>query len=113
MKTILIIIGAMIAIVLAGILLPLLVTAFLVWIFYSPDSIGLTIAIIVVGILSQIGWMMHLFGDEIESIGSGTRGGYYDDYDGEGSHERNINWPVLLGAFYIGSKMKDDGDKER
>lgn len=100
MKTVLIILGCLMALALLGLVWPLLIAGGIAWFFFSSGSIGWGIAFSIFGILAEFGYIMGI----ITESGSGS----YDNAPGRSG----ISWPQAFTAFYIIDHIREKNRDE-
>lgn len=97
MKTVLIILGILAALLLIGLVWPLLIAGGIAYFLFSDGSIGWGIATCLIGIFVEIAYIAGV----ITESGDGS---YHDSDSGAGGG--GISWPMAFTALYIIDKER-------
>ena len=100
MKIVLIILGILFALALFGLLFPAIIAAVIAWFLFSSGHIGWGIVCCIVGLMSEIGYLVGVLSGNISGPGE------YDE-DGGGS---GLSWPEAFTAFYFIDHMRNKDD---
>ena len=104
MKTILIILAILVGLALFGLLFPAMIAVGLAWVFFSLDMTVAGVICVIVGLITEIGYLYAVFSGAIDGEG---RSSYDSAHDRSGSWRSDLGWPGTLTAIHVINKMKD------
>ena len=100
MKTVLIILGILLALALFGLLFPAIIAGGIAYLLFTSGHFGWGIVCCIVGLIAEIGYIL---GVVIDSDGD------YHDYHDDGVRS-GITWPQAFTALYIIDHIRNKDD---
>ena len=98
MKTVLVILGILLALALFGLLLPAIIAAGIAWLLFHSGHVLWGILCCIVGLIAEVGYLAGTFSEE-------------EGDSSPGVERSGLSWPQVFTAFYIIDHIRNS-DKE-